>query len=90
MAAPFGCSLHQHCNSSGGPHFKTNSAPNGSNRQVMVEDPDRQRAFKKAAKQLKGKDPSAKLDAIAACSDHTFLIEVKVFLMYLKESSLNS
>ena len=57
---------------------------------VMVEDPDRQRAFKKAAKQLKGKDPSAKLDAIAACSDHTFLIEVKVFLMYLKESSLNS
>ena len=53
----------------------------------MVEDPDRQRAFKKVAKQLKGKDPSAKLDAIAACSDHSFLIEVKIFLMYLKESS---
>lgn len=42
----------------------------------IEEEKEKQKAFKKAAKQLKSKDSKQKLEGIAACKDFTFLKEV--------------
>jgi hypothetical protein len=46
---------------------------------------EKQKAFKRAAKQIKGKDAKLKLEGIAACSVNSFLVEVGTILILQKE-----